>query len=328
MIYLKQKKLILSLIIISLALAGWFLVFSPKNLSSVVYESKSILGLKNTNENVDSDGDGLKDWEETLWKTDSQKADTDEDGTPDGQEIKENRNPLVSGPNDGLLETVLPLADTNSQNQGKETLTEILGKEIIGAALTAKIQNGQPLSEEQKSEIMSTFVSSLDTLSKSDSIAYESKDVRLVPAGDPEKTRLYGNGVAAIIKKYFDPIDESELDVFQSALKNQDEAKLEKLENLSAAYEKSSKEISAIDVPYEFLEKHLAVINSFHQISAELKNMQKVLSDPALGLVAVKQYKESSQKAYEALRDINNYFTKNGIVFDKKESGSLLAVYI
>ncbi|MDO8555408.1 MAG: hypothetical protein Q7R75_02485 [bacterium] len=325
---MKQKKLILGLIILLLALAGWFLIFSPKNLASIVYESKSALGFKNTDENTDSDNDGLKDWEETLWKTDPRKADTDGDGTPDGQEIKENRNPLVKGPNDSLLETVLPLAGSENQNQEQQTLTDILGKEIISTALTAKTQSGQPLSESQKSKIMSSFVFSLDTLSKNDSAVYESKDVHLVPAGNPEKTKAYGNDIAAIIKKYFDPLDESELDVLQNALKNQDEAKLKKLENLSAAYENSSKEISNIDVPYEFLENHLAVINSFHQISVELKNMQKVFSDPALGLVAIKQYKESSQKAYEALKGINNYFTKNGIVFDKKESGSLLAVYI
>ena len=327
MIYLKQKKLILGLIIILLALASWFLIFSPKKFTSVIYESKSTLGFKNIDKNIDSDNDGLKDWEETLWKTDSLKADTDEDGTIDGQEIKENRNPLVKGPNDGLLETTLPLADSD-QNQDRQTLTDILGKEIISAVLTAKMQNGQPLSEDQKNGIMSSFVSSLNTISKNDSVVYESKDVHLVPAGSAEKTRAYGNDTAAIIKKYFDPLDESELDVLQNALKNQDENKLKKLESLSAAYEKSSKEISNVDVPYEFLENHLAVINSFHQISAELRNMQKVISDPALGLVVIKQYKESSQKAYEALKSMNNYFTKNGIVFDKKESGSLLAIYI
>ncbi|MCR4311641.1 MAG: hypothetical protein NUV54_03715, partial [Candidatus Taylorbacteria bacterium] len=50
----------------------------------------------------DSDSDGLKDWEEQLWKTDPLNPDTDGDGTPDGAEIKSGRNPLVAGPNDKL----------------------------------------------------------------------------------------------------------------------------------------------------------------------------------------------------------------------------------
>ena len=50
----------------------------------------------------DTDGDGLKDWEELLWKTDPNKMDTDGDGTPDGEEINLGRNPLKAGPNDKI----------------------------------------------------------------------------------------------------------------------------------------------------------------------------------------------------------------------------------
>jgi len=52
---------------------------------------------------TDSDNDGLKDWEEVLWKTDPKNPDTDGDGTPDGEEIKTWRNPLVRAPNDKFL---------------------------------------------------------------------------------------------------------------------------------------------------------------------------------------------------------------------------------
>src|SRR3990167_6963602 len=48
----------------------------------------------------DGDSDGLKDWEEQLWKTDPYNPDTDGDGTGDGQEIKLGRNPVLAGPND------------------------------------------------------------------------------------------------------------------------------------------------------------------------------------------------------------------------------------
>ncbi|MEK7541563.1 MAG: hypothetical protein AAB533_01815, partial [Patescibacteria group bacterium] len=42
----------------------------------------------------DQDADGLKDWEEGIFRTDPQNPDTDADGTPDGEEIKQNRDPL------------------------------------------------------------------------------------------------------------------------------------------------------------------------------------------------------------------------------------------
>ena len=50
----------------------------------------------------DVDADGLKDWEEALWGTDSNNPDTDGDGTKDGEEVKLDRNPLKAGPDDVL----------------------------------------------------------------------------------------------------------------------------------------------------------------------------------------------------------------------------------
>lgn len=48
-------------------------------------------------EDVDSDGDGLTDIQETFWGTDPHKPDTDGDGFTDRQEINSNHNPLGSG---------------------------------------------------------------------------------------------------------------------------------------------------------------------------------------------------------------------------------------
>jgi len=61
---------------------------------------------------LDSDSDGLKDWEEALRGTDPKNPDTDGDGTPDGEEVKEGRNPLKKGPDDVLDQKTLSLGNT------------------------------------------------------------------------------------------------------------------------------------------------------------------------------------------------------------------------
>src|SRR3989344_3970213 len=63
-------------------------------------EEKILVAQKLQELSRDSDQDGLKDWEEIIYRTDASNADTDGDGTKDGEEIKQNRNPLVKGPND------------------------------------------------------------------------------------------------------------------------------------------------------------------------------------------------------------------------------------
>ena len=54
--------------------------------------------------NIDSDGDGLRDWEEEVWGTDPNKVDSDGDGVDDGQEVKDDRDPAKNG-NDALTDT-------------------------------------------------------------------------------------------------------------------------------------------------------------------------------------------------------------------------------
>ena len=49
---------------------------------------------------LDTDKDGLPDWQEALLGTDLKKSDTDSDGSPDGEEVRLNRDPLKAGPDD------------------------------------------------------------------------------------------------------------------------------------------------------------------------------------------------------------------------------------
>ena len=60
-------------------------------------KSPLAVAMESTNKlDVDTDGDGLKDWEELLWKTDSNKIDTDGDGTNDNEEISLNKKSVES----------------------------------------------------------------------------------------------------------------------------------------------------------------------------------------------------------------------------------------
>ncbi len=82
-----------------------FLIFSNDTNTKPLAQNESLensQGQSQTNERPDTDGDGLKDWEEKLRGTDPFKADTDGDGTADGVEVKQNRDPLKSAPGDNL----------------------------------------------------------------------------------------------------------------------------------------------------------------------------------------------------------------------------------
>ena len=76
--YLPNKKILFLVVFILLIFAGWFYFSSYKNKQSQYLAEKEksplAVALDTTSKlDADTDSDGLKDWEELLWKTDSAK---------------------------------------------------------------------------------------------------------------------------------------------------------------------------------------------------------------------------------------------------------------
>ena len=122
---LPSKKFILTVISVLFACglvfgAFWYANTSKQGAKVISPEEKKMTD--QTFIEKDSDNDGLKDWEEIIWKTDPNNADADGDGIKDGDEVKANRNPLVKGPNDSLIEkTVINTGATKDSQGTKET---------------------------------------------------------------------------------------------------------------------------------------------------------------------------------------------------------------
>ena len=70
---------------------------STKNEDSVIYVYLEKIIENNTEEDLDTDGDGLVDSEEEKFGTDSNNVDTDGDGYSDFDEINAGYNPLGEG---------------------------------------------------------------------------------------------------------------------------------------------------------------------------------------------------------------------------------------
>ncbi len=91
---------------IVIVVAGGVWLFSPKTeqrpTATNLVEKTSTKEKQTAPAFLDTDGDGLLDWEEALWGTDPKNKDTDRDGTSDGEEVALHRNPKKAGPMDSL----------------------------------------------------------------------------------------------------------------------------------------------------------------------------------------------------------------------------------
>ena len=166
MAYLPNKKILFLLFFILLIFVGWFYFSDYKNKQAeyVAYKEKSplVVAMDQTSQlDKDSDGDGLKDWEELLWKTDSNKADTDGDGTNDNEEITLNRNPLKAGPNDKISDKEDLVAQEKAVSDSKQnTLTAAYARKFLTEYMTLKQQKGE-LTDEDKQNLVKSFMDNM-----------------------------------------------------------------------------------------------------------------------------------------------------------------------
>ncbi|MFZ5559718.1 MAG: hypothetical protein ACOZAL_02915 [Patescibacteria group bacterium] len=108
------KKLPLVPVLVAIFLAIGLILFINAYSKREAFSEFNLWGGTETiieSENKDTDNDGLKDWEEDLYKTDYLNPDTDGDGYLDGEEINSDHNPLVKGPNDKQVFYPLPVGD-------------------------------------------------------------------------------------------------------------------------------------------------------------------------------------------------------------------------
>ncbi len=150
-------------------------------------------------------------------------------------------------------------------------------------------------------------------------------------ANDRDSIKNYGNNLALIIKKYFDPIPESEMTILGQIASSQNETTLSsrdlvKLNPLISAYRNTALEILPLTTPSDLANSHLAIINSFLGISENLNLIKKLSEDPIQAVVAFSRYEQEGQKAYSALKNLNSYL-RYKIALQSWEPANLFKAY-
>lgn len=273
----------------------------------------------------DSDSDGLKDWEEVLWGTDSKNPDTDKDGTKDGEEVSSDRNPVLAGPNDQLEGSANSIIKENTAAQTENlTPTDIIARDFFSKYAQAK-QNGQPLDSIAEQQIASSVLIHQNLISQPQQ--YIERDLPVKKTDTNEDLRKYGNQVGEIMKKTL-TWNEDETQIINSALDANNEKKLDELNPIINGYQSFLDQLLKTEVPRKALDTHLSLINSVSKIIASLKAVKNVFKDPVSALVLFGKYPENITSLHRAFIDAKALFERNNIVYDyTKEPGYLYAVF-
>lgn len=308
---LSLKRTITSLVLASILIIGAWFMSRNNDLSGTVAGDSDI---DYSVSEADSDGDGLRDWEERLWKTSVDLKDTDSDGTSDGEEVRLKRDPSVKGPNDAIDEVLLSrneavkgfIEDENlnlSSSFGRSILSTYLQNQADGNT-TGQVEAIELLLAE-KLPLARTFILS---------------DLKISPSKTPETFKAYGNSLAeALLQGTIET--ESELTIFARALDKKDESELKKLDPIIVALAVKIDACKKIIVPFTAAEAHLSLLNSLESAKYDISGMKVVFDDPVLAFLALNSYKKSSDKVLVDIAVLKTLVKNSGAVFMEGESG-------
>lgn len=230
----------------------------------------------------DTDNDGLRDWEETLWGLDPNNPDTDGDGETDGEKIRK------------IQETLLAQQEGDSQ----KTYTDAVAKEVVTLVATLNAQSGF---NEDSETVLVDELSNFFTKGSPQKKVYTLADIQ-TGNSKPEDIKKYKDTLGAVLAKYVFTVEE--MVYFKNFEQQSDDHDTAMYIGISKKAENTVKGVEKIVVPKSLALKHLAVLNGFEKIKEIADNINMYETDPLIALVASTEAEPTTLVLINTLQEI------------------------
>lgn len=270
---------------------------------------------------TDTDGDGLKDWEEILWKTSPKNADTDGDGIGDREEREIALETERAEQKDAF-------GDLNSL-LGEETpewkslsYTDQVSRTLLTGYLSEKATN-QELTAESVLNILRDIPPYTDV--QENTRLYTVSDFSVSPNTDTLSIKKYGNDIGSLLVVPEGEKVPHELLVIQAFIQTNDiQAFQNSLEDIVARHDTVIAGLQQISVPVIFGNKHAELLNALVAVRNNLFAFQKITDDPFVALANLNTYADNVARRAAAFKSISDEIGAKGIVYNEDEPGALL----
>ncbi len=301
---MKNKIIIILVILLGLGIFGlgsWFLFVKNKEPKTIYEKTSALLTPKMVEKvNLDTDEDGLRDWEETLWKTDVNNPDTDEDGHTDGKETQSGYDPLdpLSNPDTGKKSEKAPVyTKTASENSNlTQSFAQTISSHIKDPSQIDQIEteNVFALLDSDTNQGLLAFVSGFYT-------KIPASEFKITSDNSPASINKYLLAVGDAIPEI--PHKETEEDILEEAIQTEN---FKKIDDFIEHYKISAKNMKKVLVPSDFLEIHKREVELFIATQKVYENIKKIKDDPLRTILSL----EENQKIREEMSKLINNFLK------------------
>jgi hypothetical protein len=272
----KLSPRIIIALIIGVLLIGGGLFFTRKHTNNVALVAKQQEALTSTISEIngkDSNGNGIADWEETLYGLNPEK---------DGAKNKA----IIDAKKKELGQTEI-LQSSPALNE-----TEKFSREFFATIMA--LQQAGTLTPEAIAGLATSLSNSIAGSSKDAyKTSYTSANVKTVPASTSATTK-YLTALGVILKKYKDQDIGVEMQSIAIALSNNDPRPLLALPDIATSYTNLTKALIALPVPTSLSGTHLILITSTDIIAKTLPDIKQILANPLLALPALAEYSKQN----------------------------------
>ena len=300
----------LAYFISTLNIPSWFKDANSDNDSAKSLSLEAV-SISNIDTDLDTDKDGLHDWQELLWGSDKNNADSDKDGTTDSKEIEAGRDPSIAGPDD-RLEKTRGISESSvksfsaSVSSDPNNISNKVSHDLFAKFMA--LQNSGNLDEDSQAQVINDVITNIDPGSIPP--RYSLTDVR-VADNNTASLRAYGNQVA-----------EAVLNLGKTITPNSSNK-----DSLSQ-YVKTIESLRAMNTPSTLGLNHLQILNNFNATYQMLALLAEYEKDPIKGLVALKSIQTNNKNSVALFETIASELKNSDIIFDKTEAGNIWNNYI
>ena len=248
-------------------------------------------------ENQDSDGDGLYDWQESLWGTNPNLADSDGDGLDDRDEVRQ----IQIEREQARIESGEPIAD--------EPLSEIdyLSRDVYAAVaiLTQQEEDGV-LDKETFDELTGQVIEDIQA-----TLVYPQIDItglNLV-TDSPENLLTFITEFGNLLDLYPPSTDDFIFLANASLSENESQESLEVLTRYEALY--ADLTVGLIEVPISAQGVYIEYVNGVAYLISAMESILDAEENPVRGLAGVNRMQDAVQEYLLGIEGVAQYIYQN-----------------
>ena len=239
---------------------------------------------------LDSDSDGLPDWQEELYGTDIHSVDSDSDGVGDKEELAMKANPTEYGstPTEPLANYRAPAGLSPTEAMARELFAEYNSKKVDGTYST----------KDQQQTIENLIERHVEPVRASK--VYGVSDIKLKSGVADE---VYAGALIGVLRES-ESVEVYELVHFAHAVGNHDFNGTPELIADAALYRAIVTKLGTIEVPPHVATEHIALMQAISNLADAVQYLGTWSGDPLMALSYVDHFTATEKKMNVVLQNL------------------------